>query len=343
MTPARRRLLPAVLAALAALGAGAPGRAAAEELTLYSGRHYDTDDKLFAHFTKLTGIQVKRVEGKEEEILERLRQEGAASPADVFITTDAARLGQAEALGLFAPVESAVLASRIPASLRTATWFSFSKRARIVVFDRTRLKAAEVATYEDLASPRLKGKLCVRSGSHPYNLSLGSALIAHRGEAATEAWARGVVANLARPPRGGDTDQLRAIGAGECQVALVNSYYLARLLRSARAEDREIARRVAVSWPDQATFGTHVNVSGGGVLRTAPHREAAVKFLEYLAGDQAQAYFAEANSEWPVVKTAKVRTASLGGGDFKEDALPVETLSRNAAKAREIFERAGWR
>jgi iron(III) transport system substrate-binding protein len=337
------RSLP-LLAALALAVLPARGVAADPELNLYSARHYQTDEKLYANFTERTGIKVNRIEGKEDELLERIKNEGANSPADVFITVDAARLGQADALGLFAPVRSKVLEERIPAHLRTGTWFAFSTRARVVVFDRAKVKAADVQTYQDLASPKLKGKVCVRSGSHPYNLSLGSALVAHLGEARTEEWARGLVANFARAPKGGDTDQIRAVGAGECQVALANSYYVARLLRSSKEEDQELMRRVGVVWPDQHGHGTHVNVSGGGVLKTAPHKDAAVKFLEYLASDEAQSYFADGNNEWPVVKTAVVKNPALEAlGQFKADQLDVATLSKNTALAQKIFDRAGWR
>jgi iron(III) transport system substrate-binding protein len=340
MTPGR------CLSLLAALACAAPLRAAAAdaELNLYSARHYQTDEKLYAHFTKETGIKINRIEGKEDELLERLKNEGANSPADVFLTVDAARLAQADGLGLFMPVRSKVLEERIPANLRTDTWFAFSTRARVIVYDKAKVNAADVSTYESLASPKLKGKVCVRSGSHPYNLSLGSALVAHLGEARTEAWAKGVVANFARAPKGGDTDQIRAVGAGECQVALANSYYLARLLRSSKQEDQELMKRVGVVWPDQKGHGTHVNVSGGGVLETAPHKEAAVKFLEYLASDEAQSYFADGNNEWPVVKTARVDNPALQQlGTFKADSLDVATLSRNTALAQKIYDRAGWR
>jgi iron(III) transport system substrate-binding protein len=287
---------------------------------------------------------VNRIEGKEDELLERIKNAGAHGPADVFITVDAARLGQADALGLFAPVRSKVLEERIPANMRTATWFAFSTRARVIVHDKGAVSPADVQDYESLADPKLKGKVCVRSGSHPYNLSLGSALISHLGEAKTEEWAKGLVANLARAPKGGDTDQIRAVAAGECQVALVNSYYVARLMRSDKAEDREVMKRVAVVWPNQKNRGTHVNVSGGGVLRTAPHPEAAVRFLEYLASDAAQAHFADGNNEWPVVKTAAVKNPALEAlGPFKADPLNVGILTRNTAAAQKIFDRAGWR
>jgi iron(III) transport system substrate-binding protein len=339
MSPIRlAALLVATLSAFPAL--------AAEEksLNIYSARHYQTDEKLYGDFTRQTGIQVNRIEGKEDELLERIKNEGAYGPADVFITVDAARLGQADALGLFAPVRSKVLEERIPANLRTDTWFAFSTRARVIVHDKAAVKPADVQDYESLADPKLKGKVCVRSGSHPYNLSLGSALISHLGEEKTEQWARGLVANFARAPKGGDTDQIRAVAAGECQVALVNSYYVARLMRSDKPEDQEVMKRVGVVWPNQRNRGTHVNVSGAGVLKSAPHKEAAVKFLEYLASDAAQAHFADGNNEWPVVKTAVVKNPALDTlGPFKADPLNVGMLTKNTALAQKIFDRAGWR
>jgi iron(III) transport system substrate-binding protein len=330
--------------AAAALAAGTADAAEQNVLNLYTARHYQTDERLYSQFTQQTGIRVNRIEGKEDELLERLRNEGAHGPADVFITVDAARLGQADALGLFAPLRSQVIEQRIPANLRASTWAAFSTRARVIVYDRSKVDAADVATYESLAGPKLKGKLCVRSGSHPYNLSLGSAMIAHHGEAKTEEWARGVVANLARAPKGGDTDQIRAVAAGECQVALANSYYLARLMRSEKPEDQQVVSRIAVSWPNQETTGTHVNVSGAGILKTAPHPEAAQKFLEYLASDAAQAHFADGNNEWPAVPTVVVKNSALEKlGKFKADPLNVGELSRNTALAQKIYDRAGWR
>jgi len=337
------RLL-SLLAGIASASAPTLARAEEKELTLYTARHYETDEKLYTHFTAKTGIRVKRIEDKEDELLERIKREGASCPADLFMTVDAARLGQADALGLFAPVSSKLLEERIPARLRTGTWFAFSTRARVIVFDRLRVKAADVRSYFDLADPKFKGKVCVRSGGHPYNLSLGSALVAHYGEAKTQQWANGLVANLARAPKGSDTDQIRAVAAGECQVALANSYYVARLLRSAKNEDRELMKHVGVVWPDQRGNGTHVNVSGAGVLKTAPHRDTAVQFLEYLASDEPQAYFAAGNNEWPVVKTAKVDNPALTSlGAFKADKLDVTMLVRNAGLAQKIFDRAGWR
>jgi iron(III) transport system substrate-binding protein len=329
---------------LLAHATAAPARAEEPVVNVYSARHYQTDEKLYSTFTALTGIRVRRIEANEDELLERIRHEGAKSPADVFITVDAARLWQADALGLFASVRSKVLEERIPENLRTDRWMAFSIRARVIVRNKETVPAQDVQDYEDLASPKLKGKVCVRSGSHPYNLSLGAALIAHLGEERTEAWARGLVANLARAPKGGDTDQIRAVAAGECQVALANSYYVARLMRSDKPEDVEVVKRIAVVWPNQRNRGTHVNVSGAGVVKTAPHRDAAVRFLEYLASDEAQIYFADGNNEWPVVRTATVKNPALDAlGKFRVDPLNVGVMARNMPIAQKIFDRAGWR
>ncbi|KAF7598611.1 MAG: Fe(3+) ABC transporter substrate-binding protein [Candidatus Dactylopiibacterium carminicum] len=313
-------------------------------LNLYSSRHYQTDEALFSGFEKATGIKINYIQAGEDALLERLKSEGANSPADVFITVDASRLAKADELGLFAPVKSKQLEDRIPAHLRTGEWFSFSQRARVIVYNPRSVKAADVQSYEQLADPKLKGQVCVRSGSHPYNLSLGAALIAHDGEAKTEAWARGLVANFARAPKGGDTDQIKAVAAGECGVALANSYYVARLMRSDKAEDLKVAESIAVVWPNQQSWGTHINVSGGGMLKHAPNKESAVKLLEYLASDAAQVYFADGNNEWPTVPTVKVSNPALDKlGAFKADTLPIGQTSKGSATAQKIFDRAGWR
>lgn len=331
------------LAALAALALAAAG-AQAQVLNLYTARHYQTDEALYANFTKETGIKINRIEGKEDELLERIKNEGASSPADVFITVDASRLEIADKAGIFAPAQSKLLESRVPPHLRTPNWLAFSTRARVIVYNPKAVKAEWVQTYEDLADPRLKGQICVRSGSHPYNLSLGAALITHHGEAKTETWAKGVVANFARAPKGGDTDQLRAVAAGECGVAIANSYYVARLMRSTKPEDVKDMAALAVMWPNQKTWGTHVNVSGAGLVKTAPNKASAVKFLEYLASDSAQAYFADGNNEWPVVKTAVVKNPALDKlGPFKSDETPLEKWAPNTAAAQKVFDRAGWR
>jgi len=321
-----------------------PALAGEKTLNLYSARHYQTDEALYANFTRQTGIQINRIEGKEDELLERLKNEGANSPADVFLTVDAARLAQAEQLGLFAPVKSRILETRIPENLRAADWFAFSTRARVIIYNKASVNLAEVQNYEDLAQPALKGKVCSRSGSHPYNLSLGAALIHHLGEQKTEEWARGLVANFARAPKGGDTDQIKAVAAGECQVALSNTYYLVRLMRSEKSEDKKIMEQVGVVWPNQKSYGAHINVSGGGVLKNAPHKEAAIAFLEYLVSDEAQTYFADGNNEWPVVASAPVKNQALESlGKFKADTLNVGALAKNTALAQRIYDRAGYR
>jgi iron(III) transport system substrate-binding protein len=339
-----KRLL-ALLSVLA--GAVAPAVSAQEQvLNLYSARHYQTDEALYQNFTKQTGIRINRIEAGDDQLIERLKSEGANSPADVLLIVDAARLAQADDLGLFQPVKSRVLEERIPAELRDpqGEWFGLSSRARIIVYNKATIDPKDVATYASLAEPRNKGKVCTRSGSHPYNLSLIAAQIAHLGEAKAEAWAKGVVGNLARKPQGGDTDQIKAVAAGECGVALTNSYYYARLLRSTKPEDREVVAKTGVVWPDQAGVGTHLNISGAGVLKHAPHRDNAIRFVEYLASDEAQVYFADGNNEWPAVKGVKVKNPALEAmGTFRADPLPIATLGRNTAVAQKIADRAGWR
>jgi len=331
-----------IAVSIAALAASA----SAEDklLNLYSARHYQTDEALYANFTQQTGIKINRIEGKEDELLERIKNEGANSPADIFLTVDAARLAKAHELGLFAPLTSKLLETRIPAHLRTEDWFSFSTRARVIVYNKGSVKPEDVQNYADLANPKLKGKFCSRSGSHPYNLSLMASIIAHQGEARAEELARGMVNNFARAPKGGDTDQIKAVAVGECGVTISNTYYVARLLRSTKPEEIKLMEKVGVIWPDQGGNGAHINVSGGGMLKTAPHKEAAIKFLEYLASDQAQRYFADGNNEWPAVDSVKVANPALESlGKFKADKLPVKNLAMYQSKAQIIFDRVGYK
>ena len=315
-------------------------------LNLYSSRHYQTDEALYANFTRQTGIKLNRIEAGEDPLIERLRNEGAASPADVLVTVDAGRLWRAEQMGLFQPIESKLLESRLPAHLRAANnqWFGFSTRARVIVYNKDAVNPADVQNYEDLAHPKLKGKVCSRSGGHTYNLSLMSALIEHWGEARAEAWARAVVANFARAPKGGDTDQITAVASGECGVAIANTYYYVRLAASEKPEDRKRMEKIALVWPNQKSFGTHVNVSGAGVLKNAPHKDAAIRYLEYLAGDAAQTYFASGNNEWPAVTGTALNNRHLDAlGQFKADTLNVSTLGKNQTAAQKIFDRAGFK
>ncbi len=319
-------------------------------LNLYSARHYQTDEALYANFTKKTGVRINRIEAGDEALLERLRNEGRNSPADVILLVDAARLWKAQIEGLFQPVRSTVLESRIPAHLRSpmgdkgSEWFSVSTRARIIVYNKASVRPDQIQTYEDLAKPALKGQVCTRSGTHPYMLSLIGAVSEHLGEAAAEQWARGVVANFARTPRGGDTDQIKSVASGECGVALTNTYYLVRLMRSAKPEDRDIVARIGVVTPNQSSWGTHVNVSGAAVARNAPHPDTARQFLEYLASDEAQTYLADGNNEWPVVASVKVRNEALESlGKFRTDTLPIGSIGRSQITAAKIIDRAGWK
>jgi iron(III) transport system substrate-binding protein len=289
---------------------------------------------------------VNRIEGGEDALIERIRNEGARSPADILVTVDAGRLWRAEQLGLFQPVKSAVLESRIPASFREpgGLWFGFSLRARIIAYSKANVRKGELKSYEDLADPKWKGRVCMRSSTNIYNLSLMGALIDHLGEAQAEAWAKAVRANLAREPMGGDTDQLKSVAAGECDVTISNQYYYARLARSQRLEERQVAERVGVLFPNQSSWGTHVNVSGAGVMKNAPHRDAAVQFLEYLAGDEAQRYFADGNNEWPVAPGVQVTNPVLSAfGAFKHDPLNVAVLGRNQPAAQKLYDRVGWK
>jgi iron(III) transport system substrate-binding protein len=334
------------LSAVASVIAPAPGQAQQAVLNLYSARHYQTDEALYRGFTEQTGIKLNRIELGDEPLLQRLKSEGANSPADVVLLVDAARLWRAQIDGLFQPVDSKLLNSRIPENLRAndGSWFGFSTRARVIVYDKARVKPQEVDTYEKLAEPVNKGRVCTRSGSHPYMLSLIGAMVERSGEAAAENWARGMVANMARPPRGGDTDQIKGVASGECGVALTNSYYFVRLMRSADPKDKEVVDKVGFIWPNQATSGTHVNISGGGVARHAPNRANAVRFLEYLASPQAQAHFANGNNEWPVVAGVEVNNPSLAAlGKFKAENVPISSIGKGQIAAQRILDRVGYR
>ena len=330
---------------VAALALALPGLAQEKVLNLYSSRHYQTDEALYANFTKKTGITVNRIEANEDALLERLKNEGARSPADVLVTVDAGRLWRAEQMGLFQPVKSAVLAERIPGELRhpDGLWFAFSVRARPVFYLKGSVDPKQIRDYEDLADPKWKGKVCIRSSSNMYNLSLMSSMIAGIGPVKAEEWARGVVANFARSPKGGDTDQLKAVAAGECQVAVANTYYYVRLMKSGRPDERAVAEKVGVIFPNQSGRGTHVNVSGAGVMKHAPNRDSAVKFLEYLASAEAQAYFANGNNEYPAAGKVHDNRELASLGEFRKDSLNVTVLGKNQAAAQQIYDRAGWK
>ncbi|MBA2413171.1 MAG: extracellular solute-binding protein [Burkholderiaceae bacterium] len=340
----RQSLLYAIFAA--SLATPFSSLAQQKVLNLYSARHYQTDEALYSNFTKQSGIRINRIEAGDEQLLQRLKAEGANSPADVVIMVDAARLWRAQIDGLFQPVQSKVLEHRIPATLRSndGTWFGFSTRARAIVYNRASVKQEDVDTYEELADPKNRGKVCTRSGSHPYMLSLIASRVESMGEAGAEQWARGIVSNMARPPSGGDTDQIKAVAAGECGAAVTNTYYWVRLMRSTDPKDREVVSKVGFVWPNQSTTGAHINIAGGGVAKNAPNKANAIAFLEYLSSPSAQTYFANGNNEFPAAKGATLNNPELSSlGSFKHEEVAVSTLGKNTIAAQRILDRVGYK
>lgn len=355
----RNLLAPALAVMLAALAlygcsrestpepkAGADARPDGGVINIYSARHYQSDDDLYQAFTDATGIRVQRIEGKDDALIERILQEGDASPADILFTVDAGRLWRAEEAGIFQAASSPVLERRIPAQLRhpEGKWFGFSTRARIIFYDKTRIEPGAITRYEDLADPRWQGELCIRSGGNIYNLSLMASLIEAHGLEAAEAWARGVVANFARDPQGGDTDQIRAVAAGECGIAVANTYYFARLMTSDDPADQAVVEKVGWVFPNQADRGTHVNISGAGIVANAPNAAGALKFLEFLASPEAQTRFAQGNNEYPVVPGAALDNPALETlGEFKADPIDATLYGVHQAEAQRALDRAGWK
>ena len=339
------------IASLLLLAAG--GASAQEQVhNLYSARHYSTDEALYNNFTKLTGIRINRVDADDAGILARLKAEGTASPADVILLVDASRLYKGEVEGLFQPIRSQLLETAIPSQYRAkataegTAWFGFSTRARVIVYDKLKVKLDDVDSYEKLGDPRNKGRLCIRSGSHPYNLSLFGAITEHVGEQKAEALLKGMVANFARDPKGGDTDQIKGVASGECQVAVTNTYYIARLLRSSNPTERALMDRVGVVFPNQNSWGTHVNIAGGAMAKNAKHPANAVRFLEYLASLPAQEYFADGNNEWPTARGVKITNPALqamSSGDFKSETIPVTAIGANQVKVQQMLDRVGFK
>lgn len=337
------------LVALALAGcapsADAPGDAPSDAgvVNLYSSRHYDTDLALYDDFTEATGIKVNLIEADADALIERIQSEGEFSPADLLITVDAGRLWRAEQAGILSPVDSDVLAERLPIYLRhpDGLWFGLSTRARIIIYNKAAGKPAGLESYEDLASPQFKGEICMRSSSNIYNISLLSSIIAHRGEEKAESWANGMVANFKREPQGNDTTQIEAVAAGECRISVVNTYYLARYA-GGDADAKAIFGKVGVIFPNQDSEGTHINISGAGVVKTAPNRANAIRFLEYLTSQSAQGYFADGNNEYPAVNGMKANSAVELLGNFKHDTLSAAKIGSNQAKAVQVFDRAGW-
>ena len=328
----------------AALLAAAPALAEGE-VNLYSARHYDTDERLYSEFTEQTGITVNRIEGDADELIARMQAEGANSPADVLITVDTSRLERAKDAGVLQPVDSAVLEERIPANLQDSDnqWFGFSQRARIFFFDEADVPEPP-QTYLELADPKYQGLVCSRSSTSTYTQTLLAAVIEHHGEDAARDWAQGVVDNFARAPQGGDTDQLRALVSGECDIALSNTYYFARALRTP-VDGLGAAELEGIGWvfPKMTdTEGAHVNLSGGGVAANAPNRDNAVRFLEYLASDSAQEYFANGNDEYPVVAGVPLSDSVKALGSLEADTVNLSDVAKNLPSAQRIFAEVGW-
>ncbi len=331
----------AMLVAGSAFSAGA----AANEVNLYSARHYDSDEHLYEAFTEKTGIEVNLLEGDSDQLIERIKREGAASPADVMMTVDAGRLWRAEQEGIFQGIESDVLDERLPEAMRhpEGKWFGFSQRARAIYYNRGNFDPSQIDSYEDLADPAFEGQVCIRSSNNIYNQSLLASMIEHHGEEGAETWAQGVVENMARDPEGGDTDQIRGAASGVCDLAVANHYYYVRLLKSDDEADREAARKVGILFPNQDGRGTHMNIGGAGVVAGAPNRENAIQFLEFLSSDEAQEIFASGNNEFPVVEGVKKDPVLESWGNFKKDDTNISILGENNPEAIRIFDRVGWR
>ncbi|MBK7983273.1 MAG: Fe(3+) ABC transporter substrate-binding protein [Candidatus Competibacteraceae bacterium] len=318
---------------------------AAEEVNIYSARKEDLIKPLLDDFSKQAGIAVNLVTDKEETLLQRLQSEGANTPADLMLTTDAGRLAAAKKAGVLQAVKSETLAARIPAAYRDPDgyWYGLSVRARPIIYAKDRVKPADLSTYEGLADPKWKGKVCVRSSDSIYNQSLVAGMISHHGEAKTEAWAKGLVANFARPPKGGDRDQIKAVAAGECDVTLANTYYLGGMVNSSDESEKQAAAKVAVFWPDAKTTGVHVNVSGAGVTAHARNRANAIQLLEFMAAEAAQRWYAETNNEYPVNPAIAPSATLQSWGEFKADTLNVAKLGELNPTAVRLMDRAGWK
>lgn len=337
-----QRLLPGVVGTALAASAGLAG---AQEVNLYSARHYDSDQAIYDAFEERTGIEVRVLQGDSDQLIERIEREGEATPADVLMTVDVGRLWRADQAGVFTPTDSEALAARIPASLRhpDGHWFGLSQRMRVIFYDTEQYDAPPLTTYEELADPRFEGEVCIRSSNNIYNQSLVASIISHHGEEAAAEWAQGVVDNMARAPQGGDTDQIRGVGAGECGLAVANHYYYVRLMKSDDEADRAVAERAGIIFPNQDGRGTHVNVGGAGRVASGPNPDNAVRFLEFLASDEAQSLFAAGNNEFPVVDGVEMEPILEEWGEIRTDDANVAEFGRLNPVAVRIMDEAGWR
>lgn len=316
-----------------------------DQVNIYSSRHYDTDTELYDRFTEMTGIRVNLIEGTSDELIERIRNEGINSPADIVITVDAGRLWRAKDAEVLQPHNSERLNEVIPAELRDdeGYWVGLSERVRGIIYRKDRVNPEELKGYWELGDPEWEGRLCIRSSNNIYNQSLVASMIESRGENEAEEWAQRLVNNFARTPQGGDTDQIRAVAAGLCDVALANHYYLARLIQSSGSADREVAEAVGIYFPPSEYGGAHVNISGAGIAANSPNHENAVRFLEYLATSEAQEIFALANNEFPILRELEIPGVLGDFGDYESDAMNVTSYGENNPLAIRLMDRVGWR
>ncbi|MCJ8340477.1 MAG: Fe(3+) ABC transporter substrate-binding protein [Pseudomonadales bacterium] len=315
------------------------------EVNVYSARKEALIKPLLDKFSQSTGINVNLITGKADALLQRLKIEGKASPADIFITVDAGRLHRAKQAGVLQPIDSAVLNKNIPAHLRDADnlWFGLSQRARTIFYAVDRVNPSELSSYEDLASSQWRGRICLRSSNNIYNQSLVASMIENIGADKTETWAKQIVANMAKPPSGGDTDQLKAVAAGVCDITIANTYYYGRLSNSTSNSDQQLVKKVKIFWPNQDNRGVHMNVSGAGVTKFAKHKENAIKLIEFMSSAESQAWYAAVNSEFPVLKSAEISATLKSWGGFSTDPIPLNKLGENNRSAVELMDRAGWK
>lgn len=331
--------------ALGLLLATTSAATAQEVVNVYNARHYGSDGQLWDGFKAATGITVRVVEGDHDALIQRLAAEGANSPADLFVTVDAGRLALVAARDLLQPVTSPSLEAAIPPHLRhpDGLWIGLAMRARIIATAKDRVPAGSIARYEELADPRWRGKVVIRSSSSVYNLSLIGSILEADGTDGAARWCEGLVANLARSPQGGDTDQIKAVAAGVADLAVTNSYYLARMAASSNAAEREVAAQIVPVFPNQADRGAHVNISGAGVTRHAPHRDNAVRLLEYLTSPEAQRYFADVSLEYPANPAVQAHPILAGWGPFKQDTVNAAAYAGRSLEAAQLADACGWR
>nr|MBI1230043.1 extracellular solute-binding protein [Cytophagales bacterium] len=316
-----------------------------EVVNVYTHRHYEADQQLFDKFSEATGIKVNVVSASADELIQKLELEGQGSPADVLITVDAGRLHRAQEKGLLQAITSETLSENIPSKFRepNGQWFGLTYRARILAYHKDRVSPDELDSYESLTDEKWKGRVLTRSSENIYNQSLLASIIAHSGEEAAEAWAGGLLANMAREPKGSDRDQVKAVASGEGDVAIVNSYYIGLMLNDSNPEEVKAAEQIAVFFPNQNDRGTHINISGAGVTAHAPNKDNAVKLLEYLSGEEAQRILSMVNYEFPVNPNVEKSPLLASWGDFKSDEINLSELGKNNRNAVVVFDKVNWK